>query len=281
MLKKYADIIIDISHEDVDRTFQYSIPDRLLDLITIGSMVQIPFGRGNHIRTGYVIGISDIPCFAPDKIKEILDMAEDGITVSGRLIALAAWMKEHYGSTMINALKTVMPVKKTVKAVTRKDVILKADKIRIPELVEAYKKKNAKAKLRLISELADTEKLPMDIVTAKLNISSQTLKAMESEGVISIETRSVYRAVTRKYGENEDEIVLNQEQRCIVDDFQKDITEGIRHTYLLHGITGSGKTEIYVRVIKTVIEQGKQAIVLIPEIALTYQTVKYFSKVST
>ena len=277
MLKKYADIIIDISHEDVDRTFQYSIPDRLLDLITIGSMVQIPFGRGNHIRTGYVIGISDIPCFAPDKIKEILDMAEDGITVSGRLIALAAWMKEHYGSTMINALKTVMPVKKTVKAVTRKDVILKADKIRIPELVEAYKKKNAKAKLRLISELADTEKLPMDIVTAKLNISSQTLKAMESEGVISIETRSVYRAVTRKYGENEDEIVLNQEQRCIVDDFQKDITEGIRHTYLLHGITGSGKTEIYVRVIKTVIEQGKQAIVLIPEIALTYQTVKYFT----
>ncbi len=277
MLKKYADIIIDISHEDVDRTFQYSIPDRLLDLIAVGSMVQIPFGKGNHIRTGYVIDITDTPCYASDRIKEILDIAEDGITVSGRLIALAAWIKDNYGSTMINALKTVMPVKRTVKAVTQKDVMLKAGKTNIPELAATYKKKNAKAKLRLISELADTERLPMDIVTGRLNISYQTLKAMESEGVISIETRSIYRTVTRKYRENEDHIVLNEEQQRIVDDFQKDIKAGIRNTYLLHGITGSGKTEVYVRAIKAVIEQGKQAIVLIPEIALTYQTVKYFT----
>lgn len=277
MLQKYADIIIDISHEEVDRTFQYRIPERLSDLLTVGCMVKIPFGRGNHIRTGYVIGITDTPCYAPDRIKDIVDIVEDGLTVSGRLIALAAWIKDNYGSTMINALKTVMPVKKAVKAVIKKDVILKVDKSRIPELAEAYKKKNAKAKLRLISELADAERISMDFVTSELNISAQTLKAMESEGVICIEARSIYRKVTKSCTAKEYDINLNKEQQIIVDDFQKDIKEGIRNTYLLHGVTGSGKTEIYVRAIRAVIEQGKQAIVLIPEIALTYQTVKYFT----
>ncbi|MGN0395015.1 MAG: primosomal protein N' [Coprococcus sp.] len=276
MLKKYADIIIDISHEDVDRTFQYSIPDRLQDKIVIGSVVKIPFGKGNNIRTGYVTGITDTPCYEPEKIKEISDITETGIPIEGRLIALAAWIKENYGSTMINALKTVMPVKKTVKSVVIKEVILKADINRIDELTEYYRKKNAKAKIRLISELKDTGKLPMDVVTGRLNISGQTLKSMEAEGVISICVKNSYRNVTGENNVKGKNVALNEQQQNIVNDFKKDIANGMRRTYLLHGITGSGKTEIYVRAIQEIISQGKQAIMLIPEIALTYQTVKYF-----
>ncbi len=278
MLKKYADIIIDISHEEVDKTFQYSIPERLLGKIAVGSMVEIPFGRGNHIRTGYVIGITDVPCYETEKIKEISNVSDGGIPIEGKLIALAAWIKENYGSTMINALKTVMPVKNAVKSVENKNVVLEVDLKQIDDMIEQYKKKNANAKIRLISELGKSGSLPMNVVTGKLRISHQTLHALEREHVIRISTTSSYRNVTKKYDRKDTDIVLNDEQQVIVDAFKRDIENGISHTYLLHGITGSGKTEIYVRAIKEVIAQGKQVIVLIPEIALTYQTVRYFKE---
>lgn len=111
MLPRYADIIIDISHEAIDRPFQYRIPDGLREDIRLGSMVKIPFGRGNHLRTGYVIGFSDQTEYQPDRIKEIAELCDRSVPVEGRLLALAAWIRENYGSTMINAIRTVMPVK--------------------------------------------------------------------------------------------------------------------------------------------------------------------------
>ena len=114
MSHKYADIIIDISHEAIDRTFQYKIPETLAAEIGIGTKVSIPFGRGNHLRTGYVISFSDKPKFHEEKLKDIDSICENGVAIEGELIELAAYMKEQYGSTMINALKTVMPIKEKV-----------------------------------------------------------------------------------------------------------------------------------------------------------------------
>lgn len=108
----YADVIIDISHEAIDRTFQYAIPDDIAGRIQIGSQVNIPFGKGNNLRKGYVIGISDSTEYDESRIKSIDSLCEDGVAAPGRLLALAAWIKENYGSTMINAIQTVMPVKK-------------------------------------------------------------------------------------------------------------------------------------------------------------------------
>ena len=100
---EYAQVIIDISHEKVDRPFCYRVPPRLQSQIETGSQVEVPFGRGNTLRKGYVIEESDEPDFAPEKIKEIHALIE-GVTVENRLIRLAAWIKEQYGSTMIQAL---------------------------------------------------------------------------------------------------------------------------------------------------------------------------------
>ncbi len=80
MLQKYADIIIDISHEAIDRPFQYRIPEKLEPEIQTGTMVKIPFGRGNQVRTGYVIGISRQPELPPEKIKEILDICDKSVS---------------------------------------------------------------------------------------------------------------------------------------------------------------------------------------------------------
>ena len=117
MQELYADVIIDISHEAIDRAFQYVIPEDLAPQIKIGCQVNIPFGRGNTMRKGYVIGITEHTDYDRSKMKAVDSVCTEGIAAPGRLVALAGWIKENYGSTMINALQTVMPVKRTIKSV--------------------------------------------------------------------------------------------------------------------------------------------------------------------
>ena len=124
MSVRYADIIIDISHEAIDRTFQYRIPEELEGQIRMGMCVSIPFGRGNSVRKGYIIGFSDKPEIDESKIKSIISINDNEITTSKTLIELAAFIRKTYGSTMINALKTVMPVKQRVKGLVKREVRL-------------------------------------------------------------------------------------------------------------------------------------------------------------
>ena len=105
----FADIIVDISHEKLDRPFQYIIPESLEDKILIGSAVKIPFGKGNRIIPGYVIGITEIPSWEVDKMKEILSVEEKKITLESELIQIAWFIRETCGATMNQALKTVIP----------------------------------------------------------------------------------------------------------------------------------------------------------------------------
>ena len=114
MGERFAQIISDISHEKVDRTFDYRIPDGLADQITVGMQVRIPFGKGNSQRKGYVVGIRDHTEYDGDKMKDIAGIVEGSVTAESQLISLAWWMKEQYGSTMNQALKTVLPVKQDV-----------------------------------------------------------------------------------------------------------------------------------------------------------------------
>ena len=89
----YADIIVDISHEKVDRSFQYKVPEELQHKLRVGMVVTIPFGNGNHERKGYVIGLSDTPAFDTSRMKELTGICSSEETTEERLIALAAWMK--------------------------------------------------------------------------------------------------------------------------------------------------------------------------------------------
>ena len=135
MADQYASIIIDISHEDVDRVFQYRIPPAILPQIRVGVQVCVPFGSGNRTRTGYVVELTDKPDYDKEKIKEIIGVAEKSITADTRLIELAWWMKEQYGSTMNQALKTVLPVKKKVRSRNKKIVETVAGMTECPSLV--------------------------------------------------------------------------------------------------------------------------------------------------
>ena len=133
------------------------------------------------------------------------------------------------------------------------------------------------ARLRLVDELIKEGMLDYRLVTGKLNISSATIKALCEKDVITVEKRRIYRNTVKGCAEEEKK-KLNDEQRRIAADFTAEYDAGVRGGYLLFGVTGSGKTEVYMEMIEHVVKKGRQVIVLIPEISLTYQTVMRFYK---
>ena len=274
----YANVIIDISHEKVDRPFQYRIPDTLKEKLAVGMCVQIPFGTGNRKRKGYVIEITDKNEYQEERIKEIDGIVTDNLPAEADAVRLAAWMRQTYGSTMIAALKTVLPVKRAVKAVEKKKLRRTLSTEELTSLLGECMRKHQNAKARVLQELLTEEELPYELVTGKLHVSTATLNSLVSQGAITIESESCYRnpvslTVTAESGPE-----LSEEQQYIKEQILSDYDENIRKTYLIHGITGSGKTLVYLALIEEMIKRGKQCIVLIPEIALTYQTLLRFYK---
>ena len=274
----FADIIIDIKHEKLDKIFQYRIPDRLENELKAGMEVIVPFGKGNRPVKGYVTGITDSCSYDLSKVKEITDISRDSVEIEAKLIALAAWMKENYGGTMIQALKTVLPIKQKENARVKKYLRLLLEKDAGKEKLDFYLEKNQKARARLLAALLDQPVLEYDLAVKKLHITLPVIRALEEQGVLVMESEQVYRNPVRGGSREAPKITFTLEQQAAVSRFEQDYREGRRNTYLLYGVTGSGKTEVYMEMIRQVVQMGKQAIVLIPEIALTYQTVMRFHR---
>lgn len=276
MTKRFAQIIIDISHEKVDRTFDYRIPPQLEDRISVGVLVKIPFGKGNSLRKGYVVGITDHADYDADKIKEIAGIVEGSVSAESQLIMLAWWLKEQYGSTMNQALKTVLPVKQKVKPKEKKVLRLLIPEEQLEAVTAEAEKKSYKARVRLFKALKENPLIPYEVASGQMNLSAATLKPVIEKGYVALESEEIFRNPVKDAGSRVKAVDLNGEQQAVVDAFCEDYEAGKRETYLIHGITGSGKTEVYMEMISRVISEGKQVIVLIPEIALTYQTVMRF-----
>ncbi len=272
----FADVIVDIQHEKLDKIFQYRIPASMEDRLEPGMEVLVPFGKGNRQIKGYVTGISETCDYDLSKVKEIIEIPERGMEIEAKLVALAAWMKANYGGTMIQSLKTVLPIKQKENAKVKKRLRLLLDEETGKRQLHYYLEKNQKARARLMAALLDDPLLEYELVTKKLNITMPVIRALEEQGVLAVETEQVFRTPVKQTEQKAQEITYTPEQQNVIECFRQDYTEGLRKTYLIHGVTGSGKTEVYMEMIRTVVDQGKQAIVLIPEIALTYQTVMRF-----
>ena len=279
MKEKYADIIVDISHEKVDRPFQYRIPPKFEDQLEIGMCVIVPFGNGNKLIRGYVIEIGEECKFAPDRIKNICGIEKEGACVESRLIRLAVWIRRNYGSTMIQALKTVLPAKQSVKRLAHKTIQRCMSKEETISLLGECERKKQTAKARLLGQLLTQEELPYEWITGKLGVSGITVRNLEKAGVVRIISEDYYRNPVKARDETDTPRILSQGQQQIVTEVIRDFDDNNYGTYLIHGITGSGKTEVYMKLIEEIVGRGRQAIVLIPEIALTYQTlIRFYSR---
>ena len=269
----YANIIIDISYEKLDRPFQYIIPDEMLADVAPGVQVLIPFGQGNRLIKGYVIEVTDKAEYDVTRLKSINSIVTDSIQVESRLIKIAAWMRDNYGGTMNQAIKTVIPVKSEIRHKEDRYLRLIIEPEEQNRLLEYFKQKNMTARHRLLRTLIDND----GSIEAKLSkAANEVIRYFEQQNIIKVEKERIMRNPIKLSDIDNERKELNKTQRYIAESIERDYDNGIRETYLIHGVTGSGKTEVYMELIEHVIAKGREVKMLIPEISLTYQTVMRF-----
>lgn len=304
----YADVIVDISNEKLDRVFQYKVPAEMLPDIRPGVAVIVPFGKGDrHIR-GFVIGTGETCAYDPGKIKEIAQIAAD-TSASDRLVRLAVWMKEHYGGATSAALRTVLVFKNKQKAAPKRILRLLVQEERLRDILDAMPN-NKRAQKRLLVGLQMMPEMDYRVAAETLHISKSVADALCKQGLIEVVEQIDYRRpnfagamfphtgfphiasqptgsphICEDHSEDHESVrdaagcrdlpPLNRGQRSVMERFLEGEKRG-RHTYVLQGVTGSGKTRVYIEMIRHVLSRGQQAIVLIPEIALTFQTMQRF-----
>ncbi len=278
----YAQIIIDISHGRLDRPFTYRIPEALQNDLCLGSLVVVPFGKGDTKRKGYVIGFSNT-CEYPDgKLKEIEAIASGGTDVTGdNAVRLALWMKQRYGSTMAVALRTVLTSRKQAKPCEHRSIHLLLSKDDAEKKRHEFAMKHQVARERLLKELMEAPDQPYSLIIQKLHVTAPVIAALKKQGILEVRTETFLRNPVSIEKCEEAGIRLSPEQRAISEGVLQDfeaLQEGkdIPRVSLIHGITGSGKTEVYIAIIEEIVKRGRQAIMLIPEISLTYQTLMRF-----
>ncbi len=275
----FADVIVNISHSNVDRPFEYIIPGELEGKAVTGSQVLVPFGKSDRLIPGVIINTKEKSQYRAGILKSIASLVPKGVGIDNEMLTLADYIRTSYGGTLNQALKTVLPVKKSSQPVTVKYIALNVSKDEAGKALLRYSKdRRTVARARLLQALTEDETIPWTVVRDKLNISAPTLTALKKEGLVREIVSENLRDAVGNRGEKGYSIILNEGQQTTADDIYKRYAAGDKRPSLIRGVTGSGKTEVYIDLIDRFVREGKQAIVLIPEISLTYQTVIRFYK---
>jgi primosomal protein N' (replication factor Y) len=271
-----AEVVFNIP---VDQTFLYRVPDELRGHVQAGQRVKAPFGRGNQVQVGYCVGLAKPPeTWGPErfaKIKFLTELVDVTPLLSGPMLQLTRWIGEHYLCAWGQVLESVIPAGVKNQAGTRMVTLLR--------LSDAAKAQRATlvltAKQTAVVDclmLAKTP-IPMDEVTKTAKCGTVPVNALRSQGIIeSVKQRAGSFSLPEYAGEVQADLKLNKDQQLALDKIHTSLRSGLHKTLLLYGVTGSGKTEVYIQAIREVVSYGRQAIVLVPEISLTPQTIRRF-----
>ena len=268
----YAEIIVDIASEQVDRVFTYLVPDTLR--MEPGMRVRVPFGPRE--KEGYVIRLKEQAGYDEKKIKPILAALEDYPALLPQLMALAQEIKEKSHCPLCEALRLMLPAEMRggrVKVKTEEYAQLTIPLQRVEEAIQAQKR-SPKRQL-LITLLSDGQPHPVDELRSMVNNVRDALNYLSEKEMVRVFEKEALRAPY--YGRTEisaDPVLTLEQQESL-----EELIPALRrpgNPFLLHGVTGSGKTEVFIRLVREALKMGKGAIILVPEIVLTPQMIQWF-----
>ena len=273
----YAEVVVGISIDKLDKTFCYRIPEGFGSPDTlIGTEVIVPFGKGNRETKAFVVEVKEDTDIDKSLIKDILRKSETGVQIEGKLIKLAYWLKSNYCGTVNEALRSVLQAPRKIERIKERTVSLLKGREEAEDILREFERKKYTVKAKILRRAIESD-FNYERFIKEEKAASSAFNSLTKDGIIEIKEELLYRKPVKTGEKNSDKVELNAEQKGAVDKVVNDYRKGINGRYLLFGITGSGKTEVYMEIMEEVISRGKQVIFLIPEIALSFQMVERLS----
>ena len=258
----YADVLIELKAKKIDKTFTYLIPKKLRDKVKIGIRVLVPFGK--QTLEGFVLNI-EYDKDVDYELKEIIDVIDDNPVINEEMLELGKYISKKTLCSLINAYQTMLPT--ALKA--HKNFKVNKKYISYIKLIDfEYIPKNDNQK-----EIIELLKKGIVLKSELTKVSVSSINTLLNKKIIEEIKEETYRLSTNPLY-NDKKVILNKEQQFVVNEVLNNKDKFI--PYLLHGVTGSGKTEVYMNIIESVLKEGKEVIVLVPEISLTPQMVNIF-----
>ena len=274
-----AEIIMNSSVKNLDRTFDYSIPYEMEDKVHIGSRVLVKFGNIKELKEGFVVNIKEKSEF---EVKDIARVEEKDF-IDETKVRLAEWMSNRYFCNVSDCIKLMLPPGTGTNSIENRAKEKTARFIRLAKSYEDIqldienKIIKSEKHIRALNLLSKIDEIPSKEFEELADVSSAILKTLEKNGYIEFYESAVERnPFMHKVVETTEKLRLTEEQNNAYSAVADSIDDMMNSEFLLFGVTGSGKTEVYLQLIEKVLNEGKTSVMLVPEISLTPQTVDRF-----
>ncbi len=272
-----ASVVLNNKKQNIGQTFYYRIPEYLADKVSVGTCVKVPFGFRNNLVEAIVVKIDEVCKY--DKIKEIKQIVGSEPVCTPDALELCLWISKRYFCTPYQAIKLATPPGMTagVSEKTAKYVSLAIDRDEAFAVKDELRLKNAVARARILEALIMNDSMPLAKLVKEHGGSYEAVRGLQKLGFISVDEEQIVReAYNEEKYEKTTAYEPTDEQKKVIDYLYNAIDNTKKKKILLRGVTGSGKTEVFLQAIERVMEKGKNAIMLVPEISLTPQMVGRF-----